>query len=354
MTALRRAALRFSRSGRGPASDAAAAPDPRTASNAVRGRGGGSLRIRLLDALAWLVPRLPWTPLVLAAELAGEVRYRRQPAVAARVRGNLGRVCGWLVANDQATPRVRRAANDPAALERLVRSAFRHHARTYLEMLLAPSLTPADLDRRLHLARPDLVESTIGPARRAILVGLHLGSIELPAILVHQRTGTATTTPMETIADAPLQAWLERTRGATGLTIVGLGQARRALRAALDRGEIVGIIADRDITGGGMPVGLFGAPAPLPIGPALLAVETDTPVFVGAVHRVGRTRYHGELVALDPPPPGARRDRVLALLHAEARAFERIVAPVPDQWWSVFFPIWPDLEPPHEDERRRE
>ena len=323
--------------------------------SAADGRGKHApLRIRLLDVLVRVAPRLPWTPLVLGAELAGEVRYRFSPEVAARVRRNLGRVCAWLVANGTATPRVRRAASDPAALERLVRSAFRHHARTYLEMLLAPSMSVAELNRRLDLARPDLVEATIGPDRRAILVGLHLGSVELPAILVHQRTGTATTTPMETIADPELQRWIERTRGAVGLTSVGLGGARRALRAALDRGEIVGIVADRDITGGGMPVTLFGAPASIPIGPALLAVETETPVFVGAIHRVGRSRYRGELIALESPPPGVRRERVLALLHAEARAFERIIAPVPDQWWTVFFPIWPDLEPRPEDERRPE
>jgi len=27
-----------------------------------------------------------------------------------------------------------------------------------------------------------------------------------------------------------------------------------------------------------------------------------------------------------------------------AAAFERIVRDAPEQWWAVFFPIWPDLE----------
>ena len=33
-----------------------------------------------------------------------------------------------------------------------------------------------------------------------------------------------------------------------------------------------------------------------------------------------------------------------AFLDAEARWFERQVARAPEQWWAVFFPIWPDLE----------
>jgi hypothetical protein len=27
-----------------------------------------------------------------------------------------------------------------------------------------------------------------------------------------------------------------------------------------------------------------------------------------------------------------------------AAAFETLIADAPDQWWAIFFPIWPDLE----------
>ena len=310
-------------------------------------------RIRLLELAARVAPRLPRLPLILAAELAGEVRYRRQPAVAARVRANLRRVCEWLAANDLATPRVRRAATDPAALERLVRSAFRHHARTYLELLVVPSLGDDEVERLIALADPQLLDEAMRPGHPAILVGLHLGSIELQSMTVRRRTGAPTTTTMESVADPDLQAWFERSRRSAGVRIVGLRAARRELLAALGRGETVGLVADRDVTGGGMPVELFGAPAPLPIGPALLAVESGAPVYVGAIRRFGRDRYRGDLIALDAPADARRRERVLALLHAEARAFERLIAPAPDQWWSVFFPIWPDLEPAGAPEAHR-
>jgi KDO2-lipid IV(A) lauroyltransferase len=229
-------------------------------------------------------------------------------------------------------------------MERLVRSAFRHHARTYLELLLAPSLTAAELERRLTLTNDAFVRHTIRPGNQIILVGLHFASVELVAFIAARWADAPTTAPMETIPDAALQAWIVRTRAAVGVRIVGLREARRELRAALARGEPVGIVGDRDITGGGMPVELFGAPASLPVGPALVAVETGTPMYVGAVRRAGRSRYIGELVPVDVPAEGARRDRMLATLHAEARAFEHLIAPAPDQWWAVFFPIWPDLE----------
>lgn len=323
------------------------------AGSAERGRRRPPSRIRLLELAVRVLPRLPRLPLVLAAELTGEVRYRRQPILAARVRANLRRTCAWLVANDCATPRVRRAATDPSALERLVRSAFRHHARTYLELLVVPSLGDDEVERLITLAEPRLVDEAMRPGHPAILVGLHLGSIELQAMTVRRRTGTPTTTTMESVADPDLQAWFERSRQAAGVRIVGLRAARRELLAALGRGETVGLVADRDITGGGMPVELFGAPARLPIGPALLAVESGAPVYVGAIRRIGRDRYRGDLIVLEAPPAARRREQVLALLHAEARAFERLIAPAPDQWWSVFFPIWPDLEPAGAPEAHR-
>jgi hypothetical protein len=31
-------------------------------------------------------------------------------------------------------------------------------------------------------------------------------------------------------------------------------------------------------------------------------------------------------------------------MPAIADAFERIIEDAPEQWWAVFFPIWPDLD----------
>jgi KDO2-lipid IV(A) lauroyltransferase len=153
-----------------------------------------------------------------------------------------------------------------------------------------------------------------------------------------------TVIPMETIDDPGLQAYFERTRGVAGVRLVGLREARRKLTQALRDGIPVGLVGDRDLTGGGIPVSLFGAPASLPIGPPLLALETDAPIFVAAVRRSGAGRYLGRLVEIPLATEGDRRQRLTATLEAVARAFEEVVATAPDQWWTIFFPIWPDLE----------
>ena len=112
------------------------------------------LRGSLVMAGAALVARLPEAPLVAAAESAGELWYRIAPARRNQARANLARVCEGLAATDRGSAAVRRAATDPDALERLVRAAFRHAARYYLEVARAGSNSLRL--RRFHSAREEL------------------------------------------------------------------------------------------------------------------------------------------------------------------------------------------------------
>ena len=248
-----------------------------------------TIRTRALIAGSWLVCRLPERPLIRLADLAGDAWYRMAPRRADRARRNLLRVCRALDAAEQGSVAVRTAADDPRALERLVRAAFRHGARYYLEVARTPALTERDLASRLTVETPEVVDEAFSSGRGVIFVGLHFGAIELPALLLASRVGGAVA-PMETIGDPGLQDYFVRTRGAAGVRIVGLREARRELLAALRAGTSVGLVGDRDLTGGGVPVTLFGAPASMPLGPAMLAVESGAPLYVAAVRRAGPAR----------------------------------------------------------------
>jgi KDO2-lipid IV(A) lauroyltransferase len=302
-----------------------------------------TLRTRGLIAASWLACHLPERPLTRLADLAGDAWYRLAPARAAQARRNLARVCMALDESDRGSAAARAAAHDPRALERLVRAAFRHSARYYLEVARTPAFVGRDLEERLVVETPETVAQAFADGRPVIFVGLHFGAIELPALFLASRVGEAVA-PMESIADADLQAFFVRTRSAAGIRIVGLREARRELLAALRAGKSVGLVGDRDLTGGGLPVTLFGAPANLPLGPAMLAVESGAPLYVTGVRRIGIGRYRGRLDPVAVPADGSRRDRVTAAMAGLAAAFERIVAAAPEQWWAVFFPIWPDLE----------
>ena len=313
------------------------------ASRSARGTTVQRVRAGLLGAASWVACRVPERVAVAAAETVGELWYRMAPARAARARSNLGRVVAELDRRGRGPVEARRAAHDPRSLERMVRSAFRHDARYYLEILRTPALTPAVFDERVVVETPDTVESAFAAGGPRIFVSGHFGPIELPALYLAHRSGRTFVAPMETLDDPPLQGWFERTRGSLGVRIVGLRAARRELQAALRAGENVGIVGDRDIGGGGIEVPLFGVPAPLPIGPALLALETGAAISFVGVRRLPDRRIAGRLIPIAVAAEGSRRERIAATLAAIAVALEDVIADAPEQWSAVFFPIWPDL-----------
>jgi KDO2-lipid IV(A) lauroyltransferase len=320
---------------------------PATASSGdARSRGTPVQRARVvgLRGISWVACRLPERLAVAIAGVVGWLWYKLAPGRAAQARRNLGRVVAALDARGQGSPRVHAAARDARVLERLVVDAFRHDTRYYLEILRVPSLTPAIFDSRVVVETPETVEAAfVGGS--VIFVSPHLGPIELPALYLAHRSGRTFVGPMETLDDPPLQAWFEQSRGRMGVRVVGLRTARRALMAAVRAGEPIGIVADRDIGGGGLEVPLFGSPAPLPIGPALIAIETGAPLYAVGVRRLPDQRVAGRLLPVSVATDGTRRERIAATLTAMAVAFESLIADAPEQWSAVFFPIWPDLAP---------
>ncbi len=324
----------------GATSDAPTAAEP----TIRRGTAFQRARAGLLEELIALLSHLPIGVVDGFCNAAGELWYRAAPARGAIARGNLAHVVATLAADGRSGPRVRAAAADPAALERLVRSAFRHAARTYVETLRGAAGT-RDIRRRLLIETPESVDAAFAFAGPMVFATLHFGSLAAMLTVLEDRSQVPITGPMETLDDPELQRVIRRARERPNVRTVDLRDARRELRAALDRGEAVGLVADRDLTGGGLLTPLFGLPAPLPIGPALLALQAGAPLHVAAVRRV-RGGFRGRIVTLAHPSADlSRRARVEALVAAEARAFEEFVARAPDQWTAVFYPIWEAVGP---------
>jgi lauroyl/myristoyl acyltransferase len=305
---------------------------------------GSRVRARAVVAASWLACRLPERPLLAVADLAGDLTYRLAPERRRRARRNLARIAGWLAEHDMGSPEARAAGRDRRALTRLVRDAFRNAARYYVLLARTPIVDAAYLERRLVIADRAAVEALLTSPGGKLFVSLHLGWFELPALIAVALTGRPAIVPSETLADADLQAYMVSTRERVGVRLIGLVEARRLLAQAIRDGESVGLLGDRDITGGGIETELFGAPAPLPAGPALLALETGVTPNVFGVWRDAAGFYHGSMEQIPLPAEGTRRERVNAFLAAEARAFERYIAEAPAQWLAVFHPIWPDLE----------
>lgn len=313
---------------------------PRPRRRSLRGR----LIARGLFVLSAVLTRLPERPLNRIAWAIGGALYRAQPARRRLVRANLERVVSYLAAHDMATPQAAAAVRDGKHLDVLTRAAFGHYVRSYLEGATLNRFAAADQLARVVPDDEKIAEQAFPRGRTGptIVVGMHFGAVEVPALWAAAR-GVPITAPMETVADPDIQTYFEHTRSSTGLTIVPLHGAAAKVRAALERKETVALVADRALSGNGARVDLFGAPSRLPIGAAVLALETGAPTWVVATRRAG-AKYRTRIVPVTVPDGGSQREKLANLLAQQVAAFEQVIADAPEQWWTLFFPIWDDID----------
>ena len=151
--------------------------------------------------------------------------------------------------------------------------------------------------------------------------------------------GFRVTVVVEEIEPPELFEWFVRLRTDLGMNVVPLGPgAAAAIVKALNENQIVCLLSDRDIGGGGVEVEFFGERTTLPAGPATLSLRTGAPIVpVGVYFTRAPARASRRLPAAarhDSPGQAARgrrpghpgpRPRARAPDPAGARA----VAPLP-------------------------
>ena len=280
-----------------------------------------------------LASALPARIAYAIADLAGDAWRRLAPDRRRLVAANLARVCA-------ATGR----PVDGAPFRRMLRDAFRSHARYYLELLRAPGYDRSRIDEIIEVVDWDEVLAPRIVGQPCVLVSWHLGSFEPFATFLAER-GLRPMSPIEEIRPRALFEFLTESRARGAVDVIPLASARRPLSRKLREGGLVAIIGDRDLIGDGQPVTIFGHPTTMPIGPAALAWAHGASIVAGRGLRIGPDRFRVTGAPIDVAATGNRRADIAATVSALARRLEHDIAAAPEQWWGAFQPFWPDLDP---------
>jgi lauroyl/myristoyl acyltransferase len=228
-----------------------------------------------------------------------------------------------------------------AAVEREARRAFDSYARYWLELFRLPAYTRADLDAGFTSDGFEHIDEALAAGKGAIVALPHLGGWDFAGAWVGVN-GYRITVVVEPVEPRQLFEWFVEVRRALGMTIVPLGpEAGGALLRALRANEIVCLLSDRDIGGGGVEVEFFGERTTLPGGAATLALRTGAALMPVAAYFEGR---HGHHAVIGPPlsceRTGKLRDDVTRVTQALARELEDLIRRAPEQW-HLFQPNWP-------------
>jgi predicted LPLAT superfamily acyltransferase len=237
---------------------------------------------------------------------------------------------------------LRRAlGREPGARER-----FRHlmtfatciHDRMYL---LAERYQLFDVSLQGEQLMADLVAAGGG----VLLMGAHMGSFEVLRWLGRHRTGLGLAMAMYEDNARKIKAMVAALAPRNPPEIIPIGRldAMLQIRARLDQGALVGMLADRGIgEEDALAVSFLGATAYLPTGPMRAAAMLRRKVvFMLGLYR-GGNRYHvvfEPLADFSATPPAQRRAAVEAAVARYAALLERYCRSDPYNWFN-FFDFW--------------
>ncbi len=135
-------------------------------------------------------------------------------------------------------------------------------------------------------------------------------------------------------------------KGITLMPLTGDGGTYEFLREHVNHGRLVALLGDRDVAKSGMGNDFFGHRASLPIGAALLALDTGRPLFTCAPWYDGENlviTFDSEIVFDRNPVQGRDRlRRAQEVTKLIAENFEQHIRRHPENWHQLQ-PIWPDL-----------
>ncbi|HEX2902899.1 MAG TPA: phosphatidylinositol mannoside acyltransferase [Jatrophihabitans sp.] len=214
--------------------------------------------------LAWRGVRL--MPAALAGrtfdQVADLVTRRNGPSIR-QLRTNLDRATG------------RRLA--AAELDALTGRAMRSYARYWMETFRLPSMNLDDVAARANTTGWEHVQAAVAAGRGVILALPHSGNWEVAGIWLIKQ-GYPFTTVAERLRPESLFDQFVAYREGLGMRVLPLTGGQRppmdVLAERLRAGEVVCLLADRDLSRRGVEVNFFGEPTRMPPGPALLAATT--------------------------------------------------------------------------------
>lgn len=292
---------------------------------------------RLVDFGFWAGWNLLWLlPSAITSKLfdfAGIIAWRKHGQGIKQLELNLSRVTGLEPTSSQ--------------IRQLSKKAMRSYMRYYCETFALARWSEKEINNRVRTinAQPVLEAAKSGGL---ILTLPHSGNWDLAGAWAAQNFGSLCTVAERLRPEGVFQKFLKMRKkvGITLMPLTGEGGTYEFLRQCVQEGKVVALLGDRDVGGNGMSNEFFGHRASLPIGAAMLALDTKQPLFTCA------TWFDDEQLVIEFDGPidfeiedvsGRERLRKAQEITAQvARRFENHILAHPHNWHQLQ-PIWKDL-----------
>jgi lauroyl/myristoyl acyltransferase len=293
----------------------------------------------------WRIVRLlPQAVAYPLFDLIADVVWRRQGSGVRRLQRNLARA---------------RPGFDDAALRRLAREGMRSYLRYWCDTFRLADWDARRIGATVRVEGDAPVRRALADGRGAVMFLGHLGNWDHAGAW-----STLNLAPVTTVAERlrpePLYEQFlgfRRRLGMTILPLTGGSDVFRTLTRTLRDGGFVPLLADRDLSGGGIEVELLGEPARVAVGPAALALSTGAALFPVSIRYeplgAGRSRagwgivitFHDEVVPGPATGSAQRREAVRDLTQRCVDALSDAIRENPADWHMLQRVFVADLPP---------
>ncbi len=241
------------------------------------------------------------------------------------------------------------------------RDSFRHFyafGEALLDKLLAWSgRIPNDA---IDFPQQDELQRVLRHGRGAVLIGAHLGNLELIRAVANQQQLRVQAVYFTENAQQ-FQAQLQKQNPDVAKNVIAVSdigpETAMQLRAAIDHGDILVIVGDRTSVKHqerSVLVNFMGRPAPFAIGPWVLAALLECPVYLFFCVRE-QQRHRVWLESFATPQLRLQRERreqhLQEIISLYAQRLQEYALRYPLQWFN-FYDFWAVTAPPSSEPKK--
>jgi KDO2-lipid IV(A) lauroyltransferase len=230
-----------------------------------------------------------------------------------------------------------------AAVDTAVKEMFQSYGRYWAETFWFRPRRKAAISRRVEHVNFAPIYAAQKEGRGIVFAVPHLGNWEIAGIVANE-IGSPIVAVAEDLPNEHITKWFVDLRRRFDIEIVLTTDPnlRSKLIRRLKDGGAIALLADRDVTGGGIEVDFFGATASVPVGPVVFAELTGASLIpVAAYFKEGAGH---RIVVLDEvvvPDDLKRSERVAVGEQLLVKSLEQLISAEPSQW-HLFQPHWMD------------
>jgi KDO2-lipid IV(A) lauroyltransferase len=200
-------------------------------------------------------------------------------------------------------------------------------------MFWFPRLTETKLREIVSMPDTSIMEARLKEGKGLIMLGGHFGNWELNALSVGLLGGHPLTIIVQEQRNKYVDAFMNKNRVLFGNKIVVMKKSPREILAALQRNEVVAMLADQSGPQEGLFVEYFGRSASTHRGPAVFSVRTGAPIVMSFILRKEDGRYELVFEEVDTRSlSGSEDDKITELTERHVAMLEKYATLYPDHW----------------------